>query len=168
MSVASDIQQKASLQVALGVGILFFIVQIGLSRTAAPFLDHKLYSFLILSLIGIVSGCAGWTFGIFLSPIGSQLNGAQKVLAAIAVFWSGIVVSHLEQMVAAFASWQKAPLSPGAKIELVFSLGLFLLALCVTFNTRFDSERGGPAPAAGSLNSPQDSDGAIAKATSRT
>jgi hypothetical protein len=75
---------------------------------------------------------------MFLSPIGSQINGAQKVLAGLTVFcqvfWSGIVVSHLQQLSGLFDAWQKSSTTSAAKIELLFGLGIFLLSLCVTFN----------------------------------
>jgi hypothetical protein len=138
MSTSSRSQQNAAFVAAAALGALFLVVQVALSRAAPTFESHRVYSFLILSLIGLVSGCGGWACGIFLSPIGSQINGAQKVLAGLTVFWSGVIVSHLQQVSGLFDAWQKSSTTPGTKIELLFGLGIFLLALCVTFNTRFD------------------------------
>jgi hypothetical protein len=73
---------------------------------------------------------------MFLSPVGSQINGAQKVLAGLSLFWSGVVVSHWSEVAGLFDTWQKSPTTSATKIELLFGLGLFLLAFCVTFNTR--------------------------------
>jgi hypothetical protein len=138
MSILSDIQIKASLQMAVLIGVLFLCVQIALTITAPTFASHRMYSCFILSLIGLVSGCAGWASGMFLSPIGSQINGAQKVLAGLTVFWSGVIVSHLQQLSGLFDAWQKSPTTSATKIELLFGTGIFLFALCVTFNTRID------------------------------
>lgn len=135
----TKIQMTASLIVALALGIVFLLVQIGLARYAPFFEGHRAYSFFVLSLVGLASGCGGWALGLFLSPIGSQVNGAQKVLAGFAVFWSGVVVSRLQGLSAIFDTWQKNSLTSATKIEAVFGLGIFLFALCVTFNTRFDS-----------------------------
>lgn len=136
LPVLSQIQQKASLQLAAILGALFFCVQVALSIVAPIFKSRRLYSCLIFSLVGLVSACAGWACGIFLSPIGSQINGAQKVLAGFAVFWSGVVVSHLSKLSELFDTWQKSSTTPATKMYLLFGLGIFLLALCVTFNTR--------------------------------
>jgi hypothetical protein len=138
VDVQTTRQTWASLVAALGVGIVFFLVQIGLASYAPFFEGHRVYSFLVLSLVGLASGCGGWAVGLFLSPIGSQVNGAQKVLAGFAVFWSGVVVSHLKGLSAMFDTWQKNSLTSATKIETLFGLGIFLFALCVTFNTRFD------------------------------
>jgi hypothetical protein len=137
-SSVTKTQTTASLLAALGLGILFILVQSGLARYAPFFEGHRAYSFFVLSLVGLASGCGGWALGLFLSPIGSQVNGAQKVLAAFAVFWSGVVVGHLQGLSAAFDTWQKNVLTSATKVEAVFGLGIFLFALCVTFNTRFD------------------------------
>jgi|HubBroStandDraft_2_1064218.scaffolds.fasta_scaffold02466_6 hypothetical protein len=138
MSITSEIQSKTSLRVAAVLGIMFLAVQVALSIFAPAFEAHKVYYCVVLSLVGLVAGCAGWACGLFLSPIGSQVNGAQKVLAGFAVFWSGVVVSHLGQLTQLFDGWQKSAATPATKIELLFGLGVFLFALCVTFNTRFD------------------------------
>jgi hypothetical protein len=142
MSALSEIQAKASLQTALLLAALFTCVQVGLSITAPAFHTHRVYSCLILSLIGLVSACAGWASGMFLSPIGSQINGAQKVLAGLTVFWSGVIVSHLQQISGVFDAWQKSQMTSATKIDLLFGLGVFLFALCVTFNTRIDQTSG--------------------------
>jgi hypothetical protein len=138
MSVISKVQERAAYQMALFIGILFGFLQVALSWTAPSFSTHRVYSCFVLSLVGLVAGCAGWACGMFLTPIGSQANGAQKVLAGIAVFWSGVVVSHVQQIATVFVSWKTASIEPAMKIELLFGCGLFLLSLCVTFNTRFD------------------------------
>jgi hypothetical protein len=136
---ATKIQITASLIAALALGIVFLLVQIGLAHYAPFFEGHRAYSFFVLSLVGLASGSGGWAVGLFLSPIGSQVNGAQKVLAGFAVFWSGVVVSHLQGLSAVFDTWQKSSITSATKVEAVFGLGVFLFALCVTFNTRFDS-----------------------------
>ncbi|WP_353067741.1 hypothetical protein RBB77_23310 (plasmid) [Tunturibacter psychrotolerans] len=138
MTVIEKIQQNAALRFGIFGGCLFFIVQIALARLAPSFKNHELYSFFVLSLIGLVCGCAGWAAGIVLSPIGSQAAGAQKVLAGLALLWTGVVIGHLQQISGALIEWQKGQIDGSIKIELLFGLGLFLLALCVTFNTRFD------------------------------
>jgi hypothetical protein len=138
------IQQKASLQLAVFLAVLFFIVQIALSIFCPVFSNHRVYSCFLLSLLGLVSGCAGWAVGIFLSPLGNQINGAQKVVAGLSLFWSGVVVSHLQDLVPWFSARQNSAIRPTTKIEVVFSLGIFLLALCVTFNTRFDDPSANP------------------------
>jgi hypothetical protein len=120
------------------IGALFLCVQIALTITAPGFATHRIYSCFVLSLIGLVSACAGWASGMLLSPIGTQANGAQKVLAGITVFWSGVVVSHLQQLSGLFDAWQKSPITSATKIDLLFGLGVFLFAVCVTFNTRID------------------------------
>jgi hypothetical protein len=74
-----------------------------------------------------------------LSPIGSQAGGAQKVLAGFAVFWTGVIAGHLSQISSAVSGWQKASMNQATRIELLFGLGIFLFAACVTFNTRFVS-----------------------------
>jgi hypothetical protein len=131
-------QTRASLLAAALIGVAFLVVQIELSRNAPAFQGHSRYSFLVLSLIDLVSGCGGWACGLFLSPIGSQMGGSQKVLAGLTVFWSGVVVGNLNKLSGFFSAWQKAPMTSATKIELLFGLGVFLLALCATFNTRFD------------------------------
>ena len=138
MTVLEKIQQNVALRFGLLGALLFLIVQIALARIAPAFQDHRFYSFFLLSLIGLVSGCAGWAAGIVLSPIGSQAGGAQKVLAGLTVFWTGVVIGHLQQISSAFNEWQKSQMDGSAKIEILFGLGLFLLAVCITFNTRFD------------------------------
>jgi hypothetical protein len=112
-------------------------VQIGLSRVAPCFDGHRWYSFWLLSLIGLTGGCAGWAGGIILSPIGSQASGAQKVLAAVGVFWTGVIAGHIPQISNTVHQWQIASLSSSTLIELLFGFGIFLFATCVTFNTRF-------------------------------
>ncbi len=138
------VQQKASLQMAVFIGILFFLVQVALSAFAPAFTNHRMYSCFLLSLVGLVSGCAGWSAGIFLSPLGSQINGAQKVLAGLSVFWSGVIISRLQDVSAWFSARKTLVTTPTTKIELVFGMGIFLLALCVTFNTRFDESSAVP------------------------
>jgi heme/copper-type cytochrome/quinol oxidase subunit 3 len=149
-------QTTASLIVALTLGIVFLLVQIGLSRYAPFFEGHRIYSFFVLSCIGLASGCGGWALGLFLSPIGSQVTGAQKVLAGFAVFWSGVVVSHLQGLSELFENWQKSSLTSATKVEAVFGIGIFLFALCVTFNTRFDSPPTSPKESNANENKPRD------------
>jgi hypothetical protein len=136
VSFFSIIQQKASYRIAALIGALFFCLQIGLSMFAPAFEAHRVYGGLILSLVGLASACAGWAFGMLLSPVGSQISGAQKVLAGLSLFWSGVVISHWSQTTELFDALQKASITSATKIELLFGLGLFLLAFCVTFNTR--------------------------------
>jgi len=136
-SILELIQQNVTLRFALYGGLLFFIVQIALSRVAPGFVGRRWYSFFLLSLIGLTAGCAGWACGIVLSPIGSQAGGAQKVLAGLAVFWTGVIVGHLPQISSAVSEWQKASMDQATRIELLFGLGIFLFAACITFNTRF-------------------------------
>jgi hypothetical protein len=140
------LQQKASLQMAAIAAALFFIIQLGLSIYCPTFSNHRVYSCLVLSLVGLVSGCAGWAAGIVLSPLGSQVNGIQKIIAGLSLFWSGVVVSHLQDVIPWFNARQNAPMRTATKIELTFGLGLFLLGLCVTFNTRFDDYSTEPPP----------------------
>jgi hypothetical protein len=136
-SIRAIIQQNVTLQFALYGGLLFFIVQIALCLVAPGFEGYRLYSFFLLSLIGLTSGCAGWASGIVLSPIGSQAAGAQKVLAGFAVFWTGVIVGHLPQISSAVSGWQRVSMNQAARVELLFGLGVFLFAACITFNTRF-------------------------------
>jgi hypothetical protein len=136
-SIFEIVQQNATLRFAFYGGLLFFIVQVALSRVAPGFGGYRWYSFFLLSLIGLTAGCAGWASGIVLSPIGSQAAGAQKVLAGFAVFWTGVIAGHLSQISSAVSGWQKVSMNQAAKIELLFGLGIFLFATCITFNTRF-------------------------------
>jgi hypothetical protein len=138
-TVKEKIQQNASLRFGLFAAPLFLAVQIALAYLAPAFAGLRLYNFVLLSLVGIVAGCAGWACGLVLSPIGSQASGAQKVLAGLTVFWSGIVIGHFQQISIAFSE-KASTLSASSKIQLLFGLGLFLLAVCITFNTRFDNE----------------------------
>jgi hypothetical protein len=126
-----------TLWIALGLGLLFLVVQFLICCYAPPFRGLRPYNFWILSLIGLTAGCAGWATGIFLSPLGSQVEGAQKVLAGFAIFWSGVVVSHLDQFRQGFAVLQRSTASASSEIRLTFAIGIYLYALCVTFNTRF-------------------------------
>jgi hypothetical protein len=132
----SFLQRNTSLAFAGFIGALFFCLQVLLSIFAPAFEANRLYGCLIMSLVGLTAGCAGWTFGIFLSPVGSQINGAQKVLAGLSLFWSGVVVSHWSELAGLFDTWQKSSATSATKIELLFGVGIFLLAICVTFNTR--------------------------------
>lgn len=136
-SLIELIQRNLTLRFALYGGLLFFILQIALSRTAPGFAGNRWYSFFLLSLVGVTAGCAGWACGIVLSPIGSQAGGAQKVLAGFAVFWGGVIVGHLPQISSAISGWQKSSMNQPQKLELLFALGIFLFAVCITFNTRF-------------------------------
>jgi hypothetical protein len=138
MSNDSKRQTYFSQWVAVSIGTLFLLVQFVLARIAPGFACHRFYNFCILSLIGLVTGCAGWACGMALTPIGSQASGAQKILAGVTVFWSGVVVGHIKDLSGILDAYQKSPISPATKIRLVFGLGIFLMALCVTFNTRFD------------------------------
>ena len=88
-SIVTILQKDATLQFACYGGLLFLVLYIALSRFAPGFDDDRWYSFFLLSLVGLTAGCAGW--GIVLSPIGSQVGGAQKVLTGFAVFWTGRV-----------------------------------------------------------------------------
>lgn len=142
-SPAETLQPSATLRLATYIAPIFMVIQLALACTAPSFAGLRVYNFFLLSLIGLASGCGGWICGIVLSPIGSQASGAQKVLGAIVVFWTGIVVGHFPEIFKSIAVWQKSQLSTTSKIQLLFGLGVFLLATCVTFNTRFDS----PTPA---------------------
>jgi hypothetical protein len=136
-SVLEIIQQNATLRFALYGGLYFFIVQIALCRIAPGFAGYRRYNFFLLSLIGLTAGCAGRACGIVLSPIGSRAGGAQKVLTGLAVFWTGVIAGHLTQIFSAVSEWQKVSMNQATKIELLFGLGVFPFAVCVTFNTRF-------------------------------
>jgi hypothetical protein len=136
-SIASTIQRDVTLQFACYGGLLFLAIQIALCLVAPGFEGCRRYSFCLLALIGLTSGCAGWACGIVLSPIGSQAGGAQKVLAGFAVFWTGVIVGHLPQISSALTGWQKASMNQAGRIELLFGCGVFLFAACITFNTRF-------------------------------
>jgi hypothetical protein len=136
ISFFSLLQRNTSYKIAALIGALFFCLQVGLSIFAPAFETNKAYGCLILSLVGLTSACAGWACGMFLSPVGSQINGAQKVLAGLSLFWSGVVVSHWSEVAGLFDTWQKSSTTSATKIELLFGLGIFLLAFCVTFNTR--------------------------------
>jgi hypothetical protein len=143
-SIAVILQTDATLRFACYGGLLFLTIQIALSRVAPGFDGHRWYSFFLLALVGLTAGCAGWAWGIVLSPIGSQAGGAQKVLAGFAVFWTGVIVGHLPQIASAFSGWQKTSINQAARIEMLFGLGVFLFAVCITFNTRFVRSRGVP------------------------
>ena len=136
-SIAEAIQNDMALQFAIYGGSLFFAIQIALAKVAPGFAGYRLYAFFLMALIGLTAGCAGWACGIVLSPIGSQAGGAQKILAGFAVFWTGVIAGHLQQISNAITGWQQSITHQPFKIELLFGTGIFIFASCITFNTRF-------------------------------
>jgi hypothetical protein len=131
-------QQEFTRRAAIPIAICFLMVQIVLTFATPSFAGQKLYHCFVFSLVGLVAGCAGWACGLFLSPMGTQVQGAQKVVAAVAVFWSGVVVGHLKDLSGLLRAWEQTPIAAPTKIRLLFGLGVFLFALCVTFNTHFE------------------------------
>jgi hypothetical protein len=118
-------------------GIMFLFVQVGLCRWAPAFRDTGLYNFFILSLLGLTGGFLGWWIGLVLNPLQSQAEGAKRALAAFSLFWSGVVVSHLQGVARLLGIGGAPGFTAAEKIRVVFGFGVFLLGLCVTFNTRF-------------------------------
>jgi hypothetical protein len=148
MNPWENIQTETSLQFALYGGYLFLAIQFALSCAAPGFYGHRVYSFFLMALIGVTAGCAGWACGIVLSPMGSQASGSQKVLAGLGVFWTGVVAGHLSQRGTAFSRFQGEAMTQATKIELLFALGIFFFAACVTFNTRFSPAQATTTPLA--------------------
>jgi hypothetical protein len=79
----------------------------------------------------------GWWIGLVLNPLQSQAEGAKRVLAAFSLFWSGVFVSHLQGAARLLGIGGTPGVTAVDKIRVVFAFGVFLLGLCVTFNTRF-------------------------------
>jgi hypothetical protein len=148
MRLKTKVQEEISLQFGLFLAIIFLIVQIAMAYTAVWFEGHRLFSFFFLSLIGLAAGCAGWGRGIVLTPLGNQSNGAQKVLVGFDVFWTGVIAGHLPQLSDYFNGWKNGNWNERTEIEVLFGAGIFLLASCVTFNTRFEDSNPGSRPEA--------------------
>lgn len=126
--------------------VAFIIVQIGLGIFDPYFEGHRWCHSLVLSTIGLTSGCAGWFTGIVLSPMGIQAASAQKTLAGLSVFWSGVIVGNLTTLKSFFGDFHNVTPTPTTKLRLVWGLGIFAWSICTTLNTRIYDE----APAADS------------------
>jgi len=129
-------QVKATLFFGAFLGILFFADQIGISVSGPFAKELRWYFFWVLTLVGLTAGCMGWMTGMVLSPLGIQATAAQKILAALSVFWSGVIVGHISDIEKALGGLQATTMSSISKVRLVFGLGIYFLAVCVTFNTR--------------------------------
>jgi hypothetical protein len=116
--------------------VAFSIVQIGLAVFDPYFQGDRWYHFFILSAVGLTCGCAGWFTGIVLSPMGIQAASAQKILAGLSVFWTGVIVGNITTLKSLFGDLHNFSLTPTTKLRLVWALGIFAWAVCTTLNTR--------------------------------
>lgn len=117
--------------------MIFTSLTIYLPLTAEGFLQHRMFNIGLLALIGITAGMFGWGMGIFLSPIGQQGKGVAVVTSAVASFWTGVIVSHIEIISRTVMGLVHGAPSQAAKVRLLFGGGVFLMALFVTWNSRF-------------------------------
>jgi hypothetical protein len=99
---------------------------------------------LILSLIGTVAGCCDWLVGILMSPLQNQAAAAGKVAAALSIIWSTALAINFVRVARGTVKLFEASASTSNKIQLLFALGVFILGVAATFNTRIDGRR--PAP----------------------
>jgi hypothetical protein len=147
-------QVKATLFFGAFLGILFFADQIGVTISGPFPKELRWYYFWVLTLVGLAAGCMGWMTGLVLSPLGIQANAAQKILAALSVFWSGVIVGHISEIMKALGGLQTTTMSSISKARLVFGLGIYFLAVCVTFNTRLAAIPATEASAGGTKPEP--------------
>jgi hypothetical protein len=131
-------QMFTSLAAAVVLAVVFMVLNIGLPLTAPAFQPHKWYNVFVLSLLGIVGGMMGWLVGVLLSPIGNQKEGSQRILGAVSLFWSGVIVGHINDLTSFLTNRSLTNLPSGQKIRILFMFGLFLFAFVLTFNTRYD------------------------------
>jgi hypothetical protein len=143
-----DSQMAFSGRFAVFIGGILFVVNVGLSAFAPYFSGARWYNFFLLSLIGLSGGIGGWFLGILLSPLGTQRLGVKQIATAVSAFWSGVIVSNLDQIKAAFLSHASWAGSARQQVRLLFLFAVFLFAFAATFNTRFDDSQIGDMEAA--------------------
>ena len=141
-----QVQEFISGNVGIMGGISYFALAIYLPFVTPAFGNNRQFNIGILILIGLVSGMLGWGLGIFLSPIGKQGDTAKALASAVASFWTGVVVSHIERITQFLINTSHEGMSQATKIRLLLGGGVFVMSLFITVNSRFpenDSSQNG-------------------------
>jgi|SRR5882724_5838207 len=134
--------RSAALKSGAALVISLFVTEVCIVYTSPALTGHRLYEYWILSLFSIIGATVGWFLGIVVSPRNQEDKRFAIVGSAIATFFSGFLVSKLNE---GYASLLNA--GPASKdmpdhatllIRVAFLVAWFMVALTITFLTRTD------------------------------
>jgi hypothetical protein len=126
-------------------GFIFFVLTFALPSSVPSFHGHYWFNVWVLVLIAGTSAMLGWGIGIFLTPIGVQVKSANLLVSAVTSFWTGVIVSHIESVGRTLLGFVNGKWDQSLKVRLLFGVGLFLMSLFVTVNSRFPEAHPYPA-----------------------
>ncbi len=136
-------QFNAAIFSGAAIIVTLFITQIMLAKLSPHICDgQRLYEYFVISLFSTIGITVGWFFGVITSPEPGQNKKFAVVGSAVATFFSGFLVSKLND------GWDKI-LKSGTDSSIVimrisFALAWLVIAFTMTFLTRsFDPPQDG-------------------------
>ena len=136
-------QFNAAIFSGAAIIVTLFITQIMLAKLSPHICDgQRLYEYFVISLFSTIGITVGWFLGVITSPEPGQSKKFAVVGSAIATFFSGFLVSKLND------GWDKI-LTGGTDSSIVimrisFALAWLVIAFTMTFLTRsFDPAQDG-------------------------
>jgi hypothetical protein len=128
-------QMKFARRTALFFAVLYLLYNFSLPLLCTVGCPRYWQTVLVFSLVGSVCGLLGWLAGTLMTPLGNQEAAAAKVVAAISLIWTTAIAVHIKD-IGKWAAVNLAQITPTHERQALFGLGLFILGLTVTFNTR--------------------------------